>query len=569
MDIWSLAVILLEYIYNWPPKHKIPKLKNAVRRWGLDWCNRPVDTAQDWDSDVLIDFLTRHMLKLEPLDRLTAVECLRKGSQLGIFNEKLQQTGDVTPKSQPAPAAAVVDQEEDQSTIIMGPLWGEINNPSKYRRTSRQDRIPSLPALPPNEMDTYDSFDRMVSEVNRGMNQGPPAYTYTRVENTLVRCIKIFVRGHQILMHESDRSLNALQVLELIPSDAERQSIVKCIGERRDHETRSLENGFWVSFKTGKSLCQILSLEHDLQPLLDLEDRENLATDILPRDSEGRSELFQVEYQDRYVTIRRSDFHINATHILQVAGHNRHKINAVRMNHPDMKIKNAKGYGRAQGAYVSFLDGLLLCQEYQIPEVRQMLIQKFVDSIFHADSKRVPGQDPGPGRDSRKSIGQTDVNQQTYPRNPSPQSYFSQVYPKLGQPTPPSHVESGQEKSSEERLGRNALVQAPHRRGGGFVIAIDGIEVSLRIVDRWVNLTQLVSLICHRQPSLKPRTVMERIKKHRETTVHAPDQDFVRSQTWIGFNDASEVSKEYHLFEDLLPLFDLRAYDSGPQTRVS
>ena len=71
------------------------------------------------------------------------------------------------------------------------------------------------------------------------------------------------------------------------------------------------------------------------------------------------------------------------------------------------------------------------------------------------------GQNSRSERDNRNSIchiGQTDVNYQIHSRNQLPQLHLSQIYPKPIQPMPPSHIESGQGKSGEERLGQSLLL---------------------------------------------------------------------------------------------------------------
>ena len=237
VDVWSLAVILLEYIYGLPKKEKL-KTKMAVQEWGLDWCQRLVTAAEDWDSDPLIDFLTRYMLRLDPYYRLPAADCLRRASELGLFDGAFAKAGHATPKLQPAR----VDEtdQEDQSTVILSRpskdggsdvlaqgentffllstnqaasptkdtptfIMGSISqidssckaklfqeditasvceayasSPNKYRRTSRQDRIPSLPSLPPNEIDNFSNVDRFLG--SDATKQSSPEYPYTRVD---------------------------------------------------------------------------------------------------------------------------------------------------------------------------------------------------------------------------------------------------------------------------------------------------------------------------------------------------------------------------------------------------
>lgn len=122
VDVWSLAVIMLEYVYGLPRMRKIPESKKQFQAWGLGWCQRVVTVAEDWDSDSLIDFLTGKMLKLDPQDRLPAKDCLRRASEHGLFDGAFSKTGRITPRLEPVLDACEIEQE-DQSTMIMSRLW--------------------------------------------------------------------------------------------------------------------------------------------------------------------------------------------------------------------------------------------------------------------------------------------------------------------------------------------------------------------------------------------------------------------------------------------------------------
>jgi hypothetical protein len=37
--------------------------RRELRLWGQAWCRFLIKAADDWDSDKVIDFLTRHMLR--------------------------------------------------------------------------------------------------------------------------------------------------------------------------------------------------------------------------------------------------------------------------------------------------------------------------------------------------------------------------------------------------------------------------------------------------------------------------------------------------------------------------
>ncbi|MCJ1382858.1 hypothetical protein MMC17_005971 [Xylographa soralifera] len=95
VDLWSLGVIMLQYAYGLP---------SAPRREerGLAWCRRVVDSANDWDSDDLIDLLTTGMLRDEPR-RAAFRKCLLDGRT--------------------AAQAMVGDDDDGSTTILLRAFW--------------------------------------------------------------------------------------------------------------------------------------------------------------------------------------------------------------------------------------------------------------------------------------------------------------------------------------------------------------------------------------------------------------------------------------------------------------
>ena len=63
------------------------------------------------------------MLKMEPNERLSAGQCLKKGYHLGLFDGHTFDSGNVTPTQQAALQHEISDGD-DSTTIILGALWG-------------------------------------------------------------------------------------------------------------------------------------------------------------------------------------------------------------------------------------------------------------------------------------------------------------------------------------------------------------------------------------------------------------------------------------------------------------
>lgn len=127
VDLWSLGVIILQYTYGLPkaPRQRRGQHKNSpamLEEWGLAWCRRVVDHANDWDSDDLIDLLTTGMLRMTPEERLSASACLKKGCDLRLFDGHSLNSGSATPTRRTA-AQGENSDDDGSTTILLGALW--------------------------------------------------------------------------------------------------------------------------------------------------------------------------------------------------------------------------------------------------------------------------------------------------------------------------------------------------------------------------------------------------------------------------------------------------------------
>lgn len=72
VDIWSLGVVILRFAYGLPhPGFGI----------GLEWCEKVVQEANDWESEGLIDVL-QHMIVINAKARVSAADCHHQASRL-------------------------------------------------------------------------------------------------------------------------------------------------------------------------------------------------------------------------------------------------------------------------------------------------------------------------------------------------------------------------------------------------------------------------------------------------------------------------------------------------------
>ncbi|OAG36035.1 hypothetical protein AYO21_09753 [Fonsecaea monophora] len=195
VDIWSLAVIAVQYGYNLPlsespenPAGKDTDLYEApnnakgkerdLRLWGQSWCSKLIMYVDDWDSDPLIDFLGDHMVKWEPQERQCAARCLEIASEIGLFHEMSPQLGNVTPRLQSHGGLEDIDPEE--TSTIRGPLWHDTSASVRSKGgTQRPETSSACSHQSSKHQENYDtrSTKRRRSSIDAepiGLNQTPP-----------------------------------------------------------------------------------------------------------------------------------------------------------------------------------------------------------------------------------------------------------------------------------------------------------------------------------------------------------------------------------------------------------
>lgn len=146
VDIWSLGVIVLEYVYDLPTQHQQARMNGtaALKERGLAWCHGLIEYANDWDPDRLIDLLTTEMLRMDARQRLSARTCLTRAHEWGLFDDPSAGSGRTTP-TRPTVLTSGTRNEEETPTIVVGALWDAAREGSNYdgavqARRSASDR---------------------------------------------------------------------------------------------------------------------------------------------------------------------------------------------------------------------------------------------------------------------------------------------------------------------------------------------------------------------------------------------------------------------------------------------
>lgn len=83
IDIWSLGVVIFQYIYGLP---------DPGSSEGLSWCEKIVKRLDDWESDDLLNLLSS-MVVIEPQIRNSARQCLKRALELDLPRRSILKPG--------------------------------------------------------------------------------------------------------------------------------------------------------------------------------------------------------------------------------------------------------------------------------------------------------------------------------------------------------------------------------------------------------------------------------------------------------------------------------------------
>ena len=129
VDIWSLGVVVFQYAYGLPEEAPQRGPQRSMRGRARAWCQQLVDEVNHGDSHPLKDLLSAYMLRMEPLQRLSADQCF---DALRPFHDLIFESGNVTPTTM----TSVMSDDGDSTTIILGALWA-AQETSSVRDNSR------------------------------------------------------------------------------------------------------------------------------------------------------------------------------------------------------------------------------------------------------------------------------------------------------------------------------------------------------------------------------------------------------------------------------------------------
>ena len=123
VDIWSLGVIVLEWMYGIPNNPDVPEPEKngevSSRQWEdwIDiWAARLLNKLDDQESDLVIKILA-HMVEIEGRKRWPATRCLMRGFRSGLFKRRVAD-GLITYSTDPDDLDLPAEEEDDKTKTL-------------------------------------------------------------------------------------------------------------------------------------------------------------------------------------------------------------------------------------------------------------------------------------------------------------------------------------------------------------------------------------------------------------------------------------------------------------------
>ncbi|KAL8650293.1 MAG: hypothetical protein Q9210_003912 [Variospora velana] len=388
VDIWSLGVIVLEYVYGLPTHHLQARTKGegAIREQGLAWCRRLVEYANDWDPDPLINLLTRGMLQMEASQRLSAGACLTRAYELGLFDKPSASSERTTP-TRPTVLTSGMRNEEETPTIVTGALWDEARDGSnddgavqaRHSACDRRSVTPTsrqLGALKPPGDEGAPRLRKGPSEAvsNRSSDHirsslevsYPPAARSVRLGSKRYRSPAVSPPGHP-----SDKSLVQRRSAEAYQIENPRSEGKgpSTLSKRRRPQAAQSPTTDAVGGGESKRARAFVSCEVGEQSAK--VPSPGRVESINSHDVAEPSPYFVLNVLPQPLVVRKSDFRIRVIGICHAAGLSKDCI-------PRFQREFAGSFDRVTGSrypgiYVDFWVGFRLCRRYDLKELEKEL----------------------------------------------------------------------------------------------------------------------------------------------------------------------------------------------------
>ena len=346
-DIWSLGVVILKYAYG-----PLPDIQRSGV--GLAWCKSIIKQIDDWDSDILLDFLSTAMLIIKPEKRLLARSCWEQAIQLHIPSQRRSPTP--TPASYSASHGLKGISDLCRTpTSVMPPYSGML-------------RVFTLELVLLSYLVTYLSL--------------PQAQDHLSTRSLRFDCeglVYMVIRGQAVSMRTLDFKLDATQICNAARFNAnQRKSYITILKGHcvvTQMKSKGERHHSWIPFKDGVFLCKVLKLYDEMKPLLS-QSAEDVPRDednyflnqkrAKPKLPDGYKAL---EWEGKTVIYMPALRKIHATQVLHLGNIPSPSAQLARfLSCNEISKQVVRGHIRTQGTYIDFEDARLLCRHFNLSE---------------------------------------------------------------------------------------------------------------------------------------------------------------------------------------------------------
>lgn len=322
IDIWSLGVLVFQYAYGLP---EFPTVNGRPET--KHWYPELIGAIHDWDPDELLDFLSSSMLRMDPCERLSASECLRESAKLREAITPVQDLEmDPGTPTEPMSSSAIMRAFQAAGS------WGSQAVAAQEAET--QIDLPALSLLKSGWQPPTDRGDEERAAEDVG----------TQLDFPTLRTLKSGWRPEEY-------PATLTQIWDLAPggdhgseegSQQRVESSVEKDSQIRHSKRQRIEQpGDRPLLNYGQTPWR----QYQDQVLI-----EHLASGCIQMVLEGKA-----------VSMRKSDWWLNATQLITLAGKTkkeRDRIMATLKQHTKVEVSES----RPQQSWISYSDGRLLCQ---------------------------------------------------------------------------------------------------------------------------------------------------------------------------------------------------------------
>ena len=286
-------------------------------------------------------------------------------------------------------------------------FWVGLELCQKYGMAELEERLIGL--QPASEEAALESRPRHTRLLSEALESLPKSLNFTELAQTQMprgndsileviaevtgfdsKHVQMVVEDQAILLRKEDCFLNATQIIKLAKKDSnERKSILDKMKKHTKVDVKKADGkkaicGSWVNLQHGRILCNFLSLERQLQPLLEYAQRLQGDDDIEMVISPDRNYLAETGVHQLFIAvralpnpvmIRRLDFRVNSSQILGVAGRNESDTIKIRTEYRGACDIVQHGGSKYKGTYVDFDVAIHLCRKYGLAELESQIQQ--------------------------------------------------------------------------------------------------------------------------------------------------------------------------------------------------